>query len=295
MPQSNPHEGDGPIGSFLRSRSGGSPETVRTYASRLAQYTKWHGGPGIDRESYDSYMAMIRKKGRRPNGIALDSMILHLYADFLKVETEGWQRPRQKGVPVQWLRDNEYTALREALLASPDPKDGLDRAFLLDFLRGTGLRLGEFQALRWRDLDMEAGSVLVRSGKGGKMRVIPLPYDGPPAMSRALEAAQQAFWRVHPKETLSEARLVGDKVSVWDHGWRIQNFLREGARRAGLTTLGIHPHVLRHSFAVDLTIRGVPQAVIQRLLGHASPATTARYQQVSPVDIVTALRRATPV
>ena len=285
-----PVEDTGPVGSFLRSRSGGSVETVRTYSRRLGHYTKWHGGPGIDRESYDGYMAHIRKKGRRQNGIALDSMVLHLFAAHLKVDTDGWQRPRQKDVPVQWIRDNEYAALREALAASR--RDGPARVFLLDFLRGTGLRLGEFQALRWRDIDMEAGIVLVRSGKGGKMRSVPIPYDGPPAMCRALEAVQEAFWRAYPKNTLAEARLIQTRVSKWEHGWDIQNFLRAGGKRAGLSALQIHPHVLRHSFAADLTLRGVPQAVIQRLLGHASPATTARYQQIAPTDIVDALRKA---
>ncbi len=290
MPPEKSIEDPGPVRSFLRARSGGSVETVRTYSRRLAHYTEWHGGPGIDRESYDGYITKIKKDGRRQNGIVLDAQILRTYAEHNGIDTKAWQRTHQKDVPVQWIRDNEYAALREALATSR--RDGRDRVFLLDFLRGTGLRLGEFQALRWRDIDMEQGIVLVRSGKGGKMRSVPIPYDGPPAMCRALEAVQEAFWRVHPENTLAEARLMGDRISMWRHGWEIQNFLRSGAKRAGLAALQIHPHVLRHSFAADLTLRGVPQAVIQRLLGHASPATTARYQQIAPTDIVEALRKA---
>ena len=42
------------IAAFLRSRSGGSAETVRTYGKRLARYVAASGGPGIDRDRYDA-------------------------------------------------------------------------------------------------------------------------------------------------------------------------------------------------------------------------------------------------
>lgn len=288
----DPDDGEdgGPVAGFLRSRSGGSADTVDTYGRRLARYAEWHGGPGIDRASYDGYIAKIKREGRRPNGIALDARVLLLYADFLKVDTEGWQRLKLRDVPTAWLRENEYEMLRRALADSP--RDAEDRVFLADFLRGTGLRLREFLTLKWSDLDMVEGSVTVRSGKGGKTRVVPIPWEGPPALVRALESAQTAFWRRHPRKTLDEARLVSEFVWPTREPWRVHNMLYAAATRAKLGALGIHPHVFRHSFAVDLTLRGVPQAVIQRLLGHASPQTTSRYQQVMPIDIIQALQKA---
>src|SRR5271157_479884 len=98
-PATEPPEPEGgPVASFLRSRSGGSVETVKTYASRLGRYVEWHGGEGIDRESYDSYIAKIKREGRRPNGIALDARVLLLYADHLEVSTKGWQRVKMHDV-----------------------------------------------------------------------------------------------------------------------------------------------------------------------------------------------------
>ena len=146
--------------------------------------------------------------------------------------------------------------------------------------------------LRWRDVDFEGETVTVRSGKGGKLRVVPLPWEGPPALVRAMESARAAFWRRHPAKTLPEARLVSDFVWPDRDRWRVNNLLKAAATRAGLQGVEIHPHVLRHSYAVDLTLRGVPQAVIQRLLGHASPSTTGRYQKIAPLDIIEALRKA---
>jgi integrase/recombinase XerD len=278
------------VASFLRSRSGGSAETVKTYGKRLARYVAWHGGDGVDRASYDSYIAKIKREGRRPNGVALDARVLLLYADFIGIDTKGWQSPKMRETATSYLRENEYQLLLRGLAASP--RDAEDRRFLAEFLRGTGLRLAEFQSLRWRDLDMEIGTVTVRSGKGGRTRTVPMPWDGPPAVARAIESATEQFWRKFPDKTLAEARLVTERVSIWEHAWEIENFLREAAKRAGLSGIECHPHVLRHSFAVDLTLRGVPQAVVQRLLGHASPATTGRYQKIAPVDIIDALRKA---
>lgn len=191
---------------------------------------------------------------------------------------------------VAWLRDNEFEALRRALADSEH--DGSDRVFAVDFLRGTGVRLGEFLSLRWRDVDMETGLVTVRSGKGGKLRVVPVPWDGPPAGARAMEEATEAFWRRHPTKTLAEARTVSGFVSPWRFHWQIHNWLRAGAVRAGLGGVEVHPHIFRHGYAIDLVMRGVPAPVVQRLLGHSSLRTTSRYTQVNPTDVIEALRKA---
>jgi len=42
----------------------------------------------------------------------------------------------------------------------------------------------------------------------------------------------------------------------------------------------VYPHRLRHFFATQLTAKGVPVQVIQKLLGHSSPATTMIYSKV---------------
>ena len=120
----------------------------------------WNGGPGLERDSYDRYIGELKRQGRRPNGIWLDAEVLLLYAAFRSITTVGWQRPKPREVTVTWLRDNDFEALKKALGESP--RDQVDRVFMLELLRGTGLRLQEFLNLRWRDVDLERGMVTVR-------------------------------------------------------------------------------------------------------------------------------------
>ena len=64
--------------------------------------------------------------------------------------------------------------------------------------------------------------------------------------------------------------------------------IRRRAKRAGIEKR-VHAHGLRHSYADHLRRSGVDIVVIQRLLGHASLQTTARYlDHVSPVEAVRA-------
>jgi len=62
-----------------------------------------------------------------------------------------------------------------------------------------------------------------------------------------------------------------ERTAVW-------GIVRRWARVAGLA--GVHPHVLRHSFATHLLAGGADLRVVQELLGHASIATTEVYTHV---------------
>jgi integrase/recombinase XerD len=148
---------------------------------------------------------------------------------------------------------------------------------MLEVLYGAGLRVSELVALPLGALDRRAGLLRVR-GKGGRERVVPL---GEPALA-ALEA-----WLVEGRPRWAKrSRRGSDAVFLTTRGGAMtrQNFfarLRILARRAGIPSDRVSPHVLRHSFATDLLEGGADLRAVQAMLGHADLATTQIYTHVS--------------
>jgi integrase len=139
----------------------------------------------------------------------------------------------------------------------------------------TGLRLGELRALRWEDVDLVAGRLVVR--RAAWKSVIGTPKSG---RSREVDLSDQALSALK-----SHRHLRGSLVFCSEDG----GLLTEGAckrpvwracRKAGIRRIGWH--VLRHTFASHLVMRGAPLKAVQELLGHADIKMTMRYAHMSP-------------
>jgi integrase len=178
---------------------------------------------------------------------------------------------------VKWLKapEPEFDFLdfeeAERLVAAADPDW---RPMIVVGLKG-GLRQGELLALRWEDVDLVAGRLMVRRAvsrgvittpKSGKPREIPLGE----TVLRALKAHR------HLRGELVFPGVGGGLLTKGECKWPLWRACKLG----GLRLVGWH--VLRHSFASHLVMRGVPIKAVQELLGHASIEMTMRYAHLSP-------------
>ena len=143
------------------------------------------------------------------------------------------------------------------------------------FLRYTGARVSEVLAIDdVRDIDFREGFVRVSTlkrhskKKQGLSRQIPIP----PLLLGEYGRAVAEF---------SELRGTFFKVSRVT----VFNHFRARAEEAGLLPELRHPHVLRHTRAIELLRGGVPVTVVQDLLGHAALNTTAMYLKFSGVEV----------
>jgi integrase len=138
-----------------------------------------------------------------------------------------------------------------------------------------GLRLGEIMALRWEDVDLVVGRLVVNRAvsrgrigtpKNGRTREIPLGLD----VLRALKDHR------HLKGELVFPGPAGRLL----HKNETKHPLWRACRRSGLRFIGWH--VLRHTFASHLVMRGAPIRAVQELLGHSTIEMTMRYAHLSP-------------
>lgn len=143
----------------------------------------------------------------------------------------------------------------------------------------TGMRLGELRALQWTGVDLERRRIIVsRAAWKGK---IGAPKNNRHRTLPVTEAAGAAL------DSLPEGEFVftatGDMLTKEQCKWP----LWRACDRAGVRRIGWH--VLRHTFASHLAMRGAPVPAIQALMGHSSIKMTMRYSHMSPSTAVDAI------
>jgi integrase/recombinase XerC len=152
---------------------------------------------------------------------------------------------------------------------------------ILSTLRHTGIRVGELTNLRSGDVTMSErkGELVVRSGKGGKYRVVPLNLDA----RRAIAAYQEVRPHVVDTHVFIGQRGTGLTIRA------VEKLVEKYAHLAGLPD--VSPHTLRHTFGKHALDAGVDLVTVSRLLGHERLETTAIYTTPSSADLEAAVRR----
>lgn len=136
----------------------------------------------------------------------------------------------------------------------------------------SGLRLSELTGLDCSDLDLAAGSVFVRSGKGRKSRYALVG-------GKACEALQNWLQLREALATAGESALFVSRRGARIAPRTVQMRLERWRLKLGLDA-HIHPHMLRHSFASHMLETSSDLRAVQELLGHANIATTQIYTHV---------------
>jgi integrase len=151
--------------------------------------------------------------------------------------------------------------------------DQLGRA--IEIGAGSGLRLVDVCLLRAGAVDTVNACLCVLPAKtrrrSGRAAVVPL-WGNLRALVCALVAASGGGYLL---PVLAEEYLRNPG--------NVSRLLSGAARRAGLVGVGFA--CLRHTFASSARLRGVPEVVVQNILGHSSPAMSRHYIHVVPGDM----------
>ncbi len=221
------------------------------------------------------------------------------------------------------LPDQAVDALLRATRAEPDPRLRLRDEALLALLVYAGVRIQEACDIQLRDLDLASGTLVVRSGKGGKARRLPLHSEAQRTLARYLQEVrcpeglpsigseqERAPLLVGMQRAVARRPLVpGIKTRVARQrighlGKIAATQLREAATRErdleraeqlrawARQVETAAPHQLRHSLARRMLKTGAQLPEVQRMLGHSRLSTTGLYLTPSEADVRAAVERA---
>jgi integrase len=169
------------------------------------------------------------------------------------------------------LTASEITALMEVC----QPEEGaiaLRDLALIAILRGGGIRRTEVVALQLRDFQRSTGALEIRDGKGNQDRMVYLPEGASARVEEWLEVRGE-----EPGSLLCPVRKGGKVQLRQMHSDAVLKIVRRRAQQAGIESFS--PHDFRRTFCSDLLDSGVDIVTVQKLAGHASPVTTAKYDR----------------
>jgi len=188
-------------------------------------------------------------------------------------------RPRRR--PPEVLTEPEAIALIKA--CSSRAPTGVRNRALIAVLWRSGLRISEALALELRDVDLEAGSLRVRHGKGDKSRTVGVDEQTGALLARWLDRRRKLSPGARAPVFCT---LAGGRV---DSSY-VRHLLPRLAAKAGLDRR-VHAHGLRHTYASELARERTPINVIRDALGHTSLAVTDRYlRDVAPMHVIDTIR-----
>jgi integrase/recombinase XerD len=249
---------------------GFSPRTQESYVHSVKKMACFfHKSPDlISEQELRSYFLSLSKTVS-PSTATIDLCALKFF--FQNTVQRRWpslilaRPPKHKKLPIVLSRQEVHQVL--SAIRFPVYRTCLTTIYCC------GLRLSEGAFLEWKNIDAANMSVRI-VGKGQKDRFVPFSL-------KTLEMWRQ-FWKTHR----SPQWLFPARLNHKNHTLPVDPRALQAAFGKALQSSGIrkeaHVHTLRHSFATHLMEAGVNLRVIQIILGHGSPTTTAIYTHLTP-------------
>lgn len=251
---------------------GQSSSTVYHYHKYCASFCRLVGDVELDSLSID-HVALWRHelaKGRTLNTLREYLCGLRNVLRYWELRGEKCLKyelipvPKRDPVIPVFLSEDEVSAMINAAC-------NVRAKFIISLLYSSGIRLSEFISLNRGQIKDRTFTVV---GKGKKARICFIDERTERLMAEYLST------RLDNHEALCISQY-GRRMTATN----VQLLVRNAARRAGLASKHIHPHVLRHSFATNFLRNNGNMRYLSTLMGHANMDTTAMYAHVVDVDL----------
>ncbi len=254
---------------------GKAPATLTAYRSDIQRFLGWLGRDdtrAFTRDAVLRWAAHLQQEGYAQAGCQRRLCALSEFGrwmvrrgDLERSPLDGVPRPRR---PRRLPRPIPHSRAM-AVLPGATPAE----MAMVGLMRFAGLRVGEVAALCAEDVDLGAGRLILRQGKGRRDRALPIIQQLAAVLGPVLPAAGPIFRA--PRGGPLTRKAISRRLDAL-------------AQRAGVPRFT--PHQLRHTFATEAIRAGVRPRTLQQLMGHSDLATTALYVEVAGIDIEEAAR-----
>ncbi|MGZ8190015.1 MAG: tyrosine recombinase XerC [Methylococcaceae bacterium] len=264
---------------LLKTEKRASEHTIKNYRrdiKHLQDYCKnrninyWNG---VQQGDIRSHIANRHRSGISSKSLQRELSAIRSFYNFLLKKhladinpAQHIKAPKQARKLPKTLDVDQITGLLEAGTSSI--LEIRDLA-MFELFYSSGLRLSELSALNLTDIDLPDNSLIVRSGKGGKARILPIG-------SKAVTAIENWLQQRLKNTIASEPALFTSNRGSRLGPRSIELRLEQWCKKKGIAE-HIHPHMLRHSFASHLLESSQDLRAVQELLGHSNISTTQIY------------------
>ncbi len=239
--------------------------------------------PAIIAEQRDKLLKGTTFKGtiRSPSTVV---RYLAALSHALTIATKEWgwldespmrkvTKPKEPRGRVRFLDDRERSALLKACKESSNPYLYIVVVIALS----CGLRQGELMSLRWENIDLFKGRIVLHETKNGERRVVPLRGHALELLQVYALTKHQDFGLLFPSKEDTEKPI--DLRFPWE----------QALKKAGIENYNFHDN--RHSCASYLLMNGASLAEISEVLGHKTLAMVKRYSHLSEVHSAGVIER----
>ncbi|QFK72616.1 tyrosine-type recombinase/integrase [Pradoshia sp. D12] len=138
---------------------------------------------------------------------------------------------------------------------------------VVEVLYATGVRVSELCMIKKEDISWSERSIQIKKGKGKRERIVLFTKECEEYLNAYLKNRQDDI----PFIFLNHAETGPT------NGYGIQHFFRKYSKTLDFY---VSPHIIRHTFAAHLAMKGMPLTNIQVLLGHEEPRNTQIYTRL---------------
>jgi len=257
------------------------------WRDQLGEYSLLHLTPARISEMRDALLAenIGDEKAPRQRVPATANRYLAALSKACTVAVREWhwlhenpvsrvQKERESAGIVRYLSADE----KNALLSACGKSTMRELELIVTLALMTGMRRGEIRGLRWPDVDLNRGTIVLHKTKNQERRAVPLAAQVRPLLAKHAQGRRLDTDLVFPG--------VGEDRSVdFDHAFI------DAVREAQISDFRFHD--LRHTAASYLAMSGATPTEIAAVLGHKTLAMVMRYAHLSKQHTGTVVERMT--